>query len=34
MNFQSVIYGLAIAFVIVAMVCLVLKFALNEKKKP
>jgi eukaryotic-like serine/threonine-protein kinase len=33
-NLQSVIYGLAIAFAIVAAVCLVLKSALHEKKKP
>ena len=33
-NFQSVIYGLAIAFVIAAAVSVVLKLVLNEKKKP
>lgn len=33
-NFQSVIYGLAIAFSIVAGVSVVLKLVLNEKKKP
>ena len=33
-SLQSVIYGLAIAFAIVAAVCLVLKLALHEKKKP
>jgi outer membrane protein assembly factor BamB len=33
-NFQSVIYGLAIAFVIVAVVSVVLKLTLNEKKLP
>ncbi len=33
-NFQSVIYGIAIAFVVVATVTVVLKLALNEKKKP
>lgn len=32
-NFHSIIYGLAIAFVIVALVSLVLKFALKKKKK-
>ncbi len=32
-NFQSVIYGLAIAFVVVAAVTVVLKLALKEKKK-
>jgi outer membrane protein assembly factor BamB len=32
-NFQSVLIGLAIAFLIVVLVCLVLKFSLKEKKK-
>ena len=32
-DFQSVVYGLAIAFVIVVAVTVVLKLALNEKKK-
>jgi hypothetical protein len=34
LNFQSVVYGLAIAFVILVSVTVVLKLALKEKKKP
>jgi len=33
-NYQSIIYALVIAFVIAATVCIVLKVALEEKKKP
>jgi hypothetical protein len=33
-NYQSVVYGLAIAFAIVTMVSVVFKLVLNEKKNP